>query len=225
MRHASIRALYAYWAQLSAGRLAPERREINPKAIARELGDLFILDGEVETFAFRLAGSRLVHSLGRDVTGTSFLSIFDHQALKTAHDMLVCTAREAEPVLIGIRDAATVMPRPAAPTPVEHFAQRRDTPSSTPPSERRRAFEGHGELLLLPLLHRGKIGDRLFGAMALFDPPALARDGAIELAITGTRVLGRNASPRTPLGLVRSDLADQVISRRGHLALLRGGTS
>ncbi|MGL5446901.1 MAG: PAS domain-containing protein, partial [Rhabdaerophilum sp.] len=156
MRHASIRALYAYWLALSTGRAAPSRAEIDPKAIARELGDLFILDGDLESFAFRLAGSRLVHAMGRDITGTAFLSIFDGTSLKTAHDMLDCAANEIEPVLIGVRDASItpVAPKPAPPSPLEHLARsfrKAETPAEVATGtsgERRRAFEGHGELLL-----------------------------------------------------------------------------
>lgn len=230
MRHASIRALYAYWLALSTGRAAPTRAEIDPKAIARELGDLFILDGDLESFAFRLAGSRLVHAMGRDVTGTAFLSIFDGASLKTAQDMLDCAAHEVEPVLIGVRDANLTpsAPKPAPASPLEHLARsfrKAAAPNETEarPGDRRQVFEGHGELLLLPLSHRGRIGARLLGAMAIFNPPAEPPAKPLELAITGTRILGRQAAPRQPLGLVSGATADVVMTRRGHLAVLRGG--
>lgn len=230
MRHASIRALYAYWLSLSTGRAAPTRAEIDPKAIARELGDLFILDGDLESFAFRLAGSRLVHALGRDITGTAFLSIFDGESLRTAQDMLDCVAHEVEPVLIGVRDAniAPVAPKPAPTSPLEHLARnfrKEATPADAEarPGERRQAYEGHGELLLLPLSHRGRFGARLLGALAVFNPPAEPPAKPLELAITGTRILGRQAVPRQPLGLVSGAAADIVMTRRGHLAVLKGG--
>lgn len=230
MRHASIRALYAYWLELSTGRAAPSRAEIDPKAIARELGDLFILDGDLDSFAFRLAGSRLVHAMGRDITGTAFLSIFDAPSLKTAHAMLDCAAHEVEPVLIGVRDADLALPafKPRSPSPLEHLARtfRRDEAPAeaiAPTEDRRRAFEGHGELLLLPLSHRGRFGARLFGALALFNPPNDAPAEPLELSITGTRMLGRQAAPRQPLGLVSGAAADVVMTRRGHLAVLKGG--
>ncbi|CAN1506387.1 Protein of unknown function DUF1457 [Rhabdaerophilaceae bacterium] len=221
MRLASIRALYTYWNQLSAGRIAPERSEIDPKAIAQQLGDMFILDGEVTGFRFRLAGSRLVQAVGRDVTGTAFLSIFDASALAMADDIIRCAANDAEPVLMGVQDTAFIPPRAARlPSPVEHFANRPDNSAGIPPTDRRRSFEGQGELVILPLQHLNRIGDRFFGALAMAEPRKT--DEARELAITSMRFIGRSASPRTPLGLVRSDLADMVIARRGHLALLRG---
>jgi hypothetical protein len=230
MRHASIRALYAYWLALSTGRAAPARSEIDPKAIARELGDLFILDGDAESFAFRLAGSRLVHAMGRDVTGTAFLSIFDGPSLKTAHAMLDCVAHEVEPVLIGVRDAglapASAKPKPASPFDqlARTFRRAEGTAGpDVPPEDRRRTFEGHGELLLLPLSHRGRLGARLFGALAIFNPPNEPPARALELSITGTRMLGRQAAPRQSPGLVSGTAADVVVARRGHLAVLKGG--
>lgn len=231
MRHASTRALYAYWLALNAGRAAPERGEIELKAIARELGDLFILDGDIESFPFRLAGSRLVHAIGRDITGTGFLSIFDVPSLKTANDMLDCAAQDIEPVLIGLRDPRLApAPRKTDPvSPQEHLARNfrkmGTSPETSPPPDRRRAFEGHGELLLLPLSHRGRIGARMLGALAVFNPPVETPKYPVEFAITGTRILGRHAAPRQPLGLVSGATADAVITRRGHLAVLRGGLS
>jgi len=114
MRHDSIRALYRTWLALAAGRVAPARSEIDPKTITRELGDLFILDGDTENFAFRLAGSRLVHALGRDVTGSGYLSIFETSSLATANEMLDQATQEGEPVLFSLRDASLHLPRSSA---------------------------------------------------------------------------------------------------------------
>lgn len=222
MRHDSIRALYRTWLTLAAGRLAPARSEIDPKAITKELGDLFILDGDTENFAFRLAGSRLVHALGRDITGAGYLSIFDTSSLATANDMLDRAAQEGEPVLIGLRDAKYTPHRNGPiPTPMERLLHR--TGAEPPASERRRAFEGHGEMILLPLTHRGRLGARIIGALALFEPPASARVKPIEVSITGTRMLGRQSQPRAPLGLVTGPRSGDVLARHGHLAVLRGG--
>ncbi len=222
MRHDSIRALYRTWLTLAAGRVAPARSEIDPKTITKELGDLFILDGDTENFAFRLAGSRLVHALGRDVTGAGYLSIFDTPSLATANDMLDRAAQDGEPVLIGLRDASLAPHRtgPIA-TPMERLLRR--TGAEPPVTERRRAFDGHGEMILLPLTHRGRLGARLIGALALFEPPQAPRTRPIEVSITGTRMLGRQSQPRAPLGLVSGPRTGDVLARHGHLAVLRGG--
>lgn len=220
MRHDSIRALYRTWLALAAGRVAPARSEIDPKTITRELGDLFILDGDTENFAFRLAGSRLVHALGRDVTGSGYLSIFETSSLATANEMLDQATQEGEPVLLSLRDASLGLPRPA-PAPFERLLRR---PENAPPAqERRRAFEGQGEMILLPLTHRGRLGARMIGIIALFEPPQLPRKHPIELSITGTRLLGRQSQLRAPIGLVPGARSGEVLARHGHLAILRGG--
>jgi hypothetical protein len=223
MRHDSIRTIYRTWTTLARGRLAPARTELDPKTIKRELGDLFILDGETENFAFRLAGTRLVHAIGRDVTGTGYLSIFDTKSLAVANDMLDRCAQDGEPVLLGLRDTSlphALRPAPAG-TPLERL---RLSKSETRP-ERREETTGHGEMLLLPLTHRGRLGSRLMGALALFEPPPPPRPHPIEVAITGTRMLGRRSRPVAPLGLVTGERAGDVIARHGHLAVLRGGKS
>ncbi|MFM8750738.1 PAS domain-containing protein [Rhabdaerophilum sp.] len=226
MRHDSIRALYRTWLALAAGRVAPARSEIDPKTITSEIGDLFILDGDTENFAFRLAGSRLVHALGRDVTGSGYLSIFETSSLATANEMLDQATQEGEPVLFSLRDASLGLPRPApAPAPFERLLRR---PENAPPAqERRRAFEGHGEMILLPLTHRGRLGARMMGIIALFEPPQLPRKHPIELSITGTRLLGRQSQLRAPIGPVLGPVpgarSGEVLARHGHLAILRGG--
>ncbi|MCA3594258.1 MAG: PAS domain-containing protein [Methylobacterium sp.] len=220
MRHDSIRALYRTWIKLAAGRVAPARSEIDPKSITRELGDLFILDGDTENFAFRLAGSRLVHALGRDVTGSGYLSIFDTSSLAIANEILDQAAQEGEPMLVGLRDASLGPPRPAAaPPPFERLLRRPD--GAPPAQERRRPFEGHGEMILLPLTHQGRLGARLIGIIALFEPPQSPRKHPIELSITGTRRLGRQT--RAPIGPVPGARSGEVLARHGHLAILRGG--
>jgi energy-converting hydrogenase Eha subunit A len=61
--------------------------------------------------------------------------------------------------------------------------------------------------------------------MAMFQPQAIAPDQPIEFDITGTRMIGRHAIPRASLGLVAGSVADHVVSRRGHLSVLKGGQS
>lgn len=223
MRHDSLRAIYRTWTTLANGRLAPSRTELDPKSIQRQLGDLFILDGETENFAFRLAGTRLVHAIGRDVTGTGYLSIFDTKSLAVANDMLDRCAQDGEPVLLGLRDAS--LPRPPRPAPPGTPLERLRRSESEPRPERREETTGHGEMLLLPLTHRGRLGSRLMGALALFEPPPLPRPHPIEVTITATRMLGRRSRPAAPLGLVTGERAGDVIARHGHLAVLRGGKS
>lgn len=204
--------------------LAPKRTAIDPRGIAAALGDVFLLDGDVETFTFRLAGSRIVEALGRDLTATSFYSVWSDQALETAIRTLDVTAREAEPVLIGTR-----LHLEKTTPPLTHpFAG--GQPSglaglSTHTGlvrERRQPFGDHGEMILLPLEHNGEIGGRILGAFALYHPPVLRRETSTQLDITGTRMLGVQAKPTAPVGLLPVELADTIVARRGHLVLMRG---
>ena len=222
MRHRSIAALFQYWTQLRGNRSAPKRSEVDPRSIASALGDVFLLDGDVETFAFRLAGSRIVEGLGRDLTGTSFYSIWADRALETGIRSLDLCAREGQPLLIGTKiHDPTPAHTSAQDAPVSSWANLR-IPGQQPHSNRRRAFSHHGEMLLLPLEHHGEVGARVLGAFALFNPPTTRPDSPAELDITGMRTLGDLSRPTTPLGLVPASLADTVISRHGHLVLMRG---
>jgi hypothetical protein len=78
-------------------------------------------------------------------------------------------------------------------------------------------------MILLPLTHRGRLGARMMGIIALFEPPQLPRKHPIELSITGTRLPGRQSQPRAPIGLVPGPRSAEVLARHGHLAVLRGG--
>ena len=208
MRHPSIRALFAYWNLLREGRPAPERRELDPRGFARELGDVFLLDGEPADFAFRLAGSRLTATLKRELTGQPFASVFVEARRREAEGYARLTAETLDPVLLGTRLLR---------------ADDRAWPESVAGSsalERRRPVARAGEILLLPLRFKGTDGARLLGAFASLDP--VPAGGPAELDLTGTRVLNRAPRPTSGIGLLPPALADRVIARRGHLTLVRG---
>jgi hypothetical protein len=57
MKQASSRELFGYWTAKRGTRPAPERGEIEPSAIRRALGDVFILEFDRhQSHPFRLAG-------------------------------------------------------------------------------------------------------------------------------------------------------------------------
>src|SRR5580765_286712 len=70
-------ALFQYWNRLRAGRPAPKRTEVEPADIKTLLADTFILekDGRGEA-VFRLAGTRLCATYGRELKGFSFPSLW-----------------------------------------------------------------------------------------------------------------------------------------------------
>jgi hypothetical protein len=72
------------------------------------------------------------------------------------------------------------------------------------------------------LRHDGRLGARLLGGLVLAREAGPLPRPMARLDLAATRMLGIEARPRTPLGLISSDLAETVLARRGHLVLLRG---
>ena len=73
-------ALFQYWNRLRAGRPAPKRTEIEPADIKTLLADTFILEKDARGEAvFRLAGTRLCASYGRELKGFAFASLWQEK--------------------------------------------------------------------------------------------------------------------------------------------------
>jgi hypothetical protein len=69
--------LFQYWNRLRDGRPAPRRTEIEPADIKALLGDTFILENDLRGEAvFRLAGTRLCATYGRELKGFGFSSLW-----------------------------------------------------------------------------------------------------------------------------------------------------
>ncbi|PLP61074.1 PAS domain-containing protein [Mesorhizobium loti] len=70
-------ALFQYWNRLRRGRPAPRRTEVEPADIKTLLADTFILEKDTRGEAvFRLAGTRLCATYGRELKGFSFPSLW-----------------------------------------------------------------------------------------------------------------------------------------------------
>lgn len=77
MKLASSKDLFAYWDRCRGDRLAPDRDDIEPGAIRRVLGDVFMLDLEPGCgHPFRLAGTRICAAFGRELKGTGFFPLW-----------------------------------------------------------------------------------------------------------------------------------------------------
>lgn len=73
-------ALFQYWNQLRNGRPAPKRTEIEPAQIKSLLADTFILERDMRGRAiFRLAGSRLCSTFGRELKSLSFSALWNER--------------------------------------------------------------------------------------------------------------------------------------------------
>lgn len=69
--------LFHYWNRLRGGRPAPKRTQIEPADIKTLLADTFILESDLRGEAvFRLAGTRLCATYGRELKGFSFPSLW-----------------------------------------------------------------------------------------------------------------------------------------------------
>jgi hypothetical protein len=75
-QHGTI-SLFQYWDRLRSGRPAPRRTEIEPADIKAMLADTFILEQDARGAAvFRLAGTRLCATYGRELKGFAFASLW-----------------------------------------------------------------------------------------------------------------------------------------------------
>ena len=78
-------ALFLYWNRLRGSRRAPRRAEIEPVEIKTLLADTFILERDAQgDTVFRLAGTRLCSTYGKELKAYSFTSFWakrDQQAI------------------------------------------------------------------------------------------------------------------------------------------------
>jgi hypothetical protein len=161
MKHASTRALHAYWDQLRAGRSAPERGDLDPGAIKGLLGDVFLLElGEREPYLVRLAGTRICALLGHELKGRSFAEAFYLEDLPELAQLLDGVAQTAVPAVAGLLGETT-------------DGRKVDI-----------------ELLILPLRLRGRTHARLLGSLApLHVPYWVGSVPLMHLRLVSTRLV------------------------------------
>ena len=142
MKQKTLHTLYGYWNEVRAGRLAPQRLEIEPSRIAGILSETFMLERtEAGTFQFRLAGTRLCELFGSELRGKDFLDGWSQD------DRAVVA-----------RDLATVC---------EHGAVAVLALEGSCDTRHRVELEA----ILLPLVHGGQRIGRIIGAMSATSAP------------------------------------------------------
>jgi hypothetical protein len=157
MKHASSRELFAYWTARRGTRPAPERSEIEPAAIRRALGDVFILAFDRDAgHPFRLAGTRVCALFGRELRGQSFLELWDADSRAALTDLTSTVGEET------IGAVASVSAQTA-----EGWTQGL-------------------ELLVLPLRQRGEARARMIGVLAPFSVPFWLGAAHLEGLTLGT---------------------------------------
>ena len=76
MIHSELRALYAYWNRLRAGRKTPLRSDIDPRDMTCDARNLFILENLGRgNIRFRLAGTAIADAFGMELRGMNARSI------------------------------------------------------------------------------------------------------------------------------------------------------
>jgi hypothetical protein len=113
MKHASTRAVFAYWDQRRGHRPAPSRDDIDPVAIRQALGDTFLLSTDfVDQLRFRLAGTRICALFCRELKGEILTTLCGDNSRKTLEDALSIIAEESAGVVAGLTghadDGATI---------------------------------------------------------------------------------------------------------------------
>jgi len=193
MKHASSRELFGYWTARRGTRAAPERSEIEPAAIRRALGDVFILAFDRTTgHPFRLAGTRVCALFGRELRGRPFLELWEADSRVALAELLNGVSEETTGAV------ASVSARTA-----EGWAQGL-------------------ELVLLPLRQRGEAQARVIGVLAPFSAPFWLGATRLEGLTLGTvrhldPVLEAPAAARLVAG------ADAVNGHHGIFVVHEGG--
>ena len=155
MKQASSRELFGYWVARRGTRVAPERGEIEPSAIRKALGDVFILEFDrVAGHPFRLGGTRVCALFGRELKNERFIDLWEAGSRAALADLVD-----------GIADEATGVVASASGRTAEGWTQ-------------------DLELVLLPLAQRGDTHQRMIGALAPLSAPfwlGTAKLGALTL--------------------------------------------
>jgi hypothetical protein len=142
MKQKSLQTLYSYWNQVRAGRIAPQRLDIEPSSIAPILSEVFMLERiDGGTYQFRLAGTRLCELFGSELRGRNFLDDWSHDDRATLERTLATISEQGAGATLLIEGSSDVRHR------VEL------------------------EALLLPLLHGGAKINRIIGVMSTTSAP------------------------------------------------------
>jgi len=142
MKQASSRELFGYWTAKRGTRPAPERGEIEPSAIRRALGDVFILEFDRhQSHPFRLAGTRVCALFGRELKNEPYLGLWDAPSRLAMANLLDTVADEMNGAV------ASAIGRTA------------------------QGWTQDVELMLLPLAQRGDTHARMIGALSPLTVP------------------------------------------------------
>jgi hypothetical protein len=142
MKQKTSQILYAYWNGVRGERMAPRRFEIEPARIAPILPETFILERvDAETFAYRLAGTKLCEQCGAEFRGKNFLDGWSDEDRKVILQHLAMDCQQGG-VLVMTIEASGID---------------RSAPRST------------FELTIMPLIHASTSVSRYLGSMTVIE--------------------------------------------------------
>lgn len=202
MKNASCRELYEYWNRLRGSEQAPHRDAVEPADIRRVLGDTFILEAAgLDSYPYRLAGTRLCGAYCREVKGTNFLDFWSANDREAIATLLAAVGEDGAAAVVGVSG---------------HASGTRTVPF---------------EMLLLPLVHQGAGFDRMLGCMAPMDRPYwLGTDPVVSQEIVSLRLIWpdeepsflRRLTPRDRVPL-RAIVPADAQTRRNQFVVVDGG--
>jgi hypothetical protein len=168
MKHLASRELYAYWEERRGTRGAPERAEIEPRAIRGVLSDAFILAlDRAAGHPLRLAGTRICALFGRELKGESFTALWASPSRSVVSSLLAILADECVGTVAGVT------------------------------AQNGAGEEVNLELLLLPLGARRQSLARAIGILAPLEVPEwLGQSPVGELTLGGRRHIGAGIENR-----------------------------
>lgn len=142
MKQKTTQTLFGYWNEVRAGRLAPQRLEVEPSRIAGILSETFMLERvDAGTYRYRLAGTRLCEMFGSELRGKDFLDGWSEADRQVLRRDLATVCEQGAVAVLGLEGS----------------------------SDSRHRVEL--EAILLPLVHAGQKIGRIIGAMSATSAP------------------------------------------------------
>jgi hypothetical protein len=194
MRQRSTKALYAHWNELKAGGPIPDRNDLDPSAIGEFLQDVFILGADAHgVWRYRVAGTRLSSFARRELRDEPFDRWWRAADRPDSARMVSGVAADGAPLVGGVRGFG--------PEGLNHDF----------------------EMVLLPLRHGGRPGQRLLGAFFPANLPVLPLSFfAEEIALLSVRAVETPSGQRI-FGQPNPDLM-AALDRRRAFRVIEGGT-
>jgi len=99
-RSDKLQQLHRYWQSKLAGRTMPQRADIEPTEIPALLPHIALIGVETEPprLFFRLIGTHITNSIGRDSTGKYFDEVYPGQMLEDVMQVYAVVLQSAAPV-------------------------------------------------------------------------------------------------------------------------------